>query len=60
MNVLNVKYGLPWWLSSKEAACNVRAAGEAVLIPASGSGMATRSSILLEDPPLPADVSRWG
>ena len=46
MNVLNVKYGLPWWLSSKEAACNVRAAGEAVLIPASGSGMATRSSIL--------------
>ena len=46
MNVLNVKYGLPWWLSGKEAAYNVRAAGEAVSIPASGSGMATRSSIL--------------
>ena len=40
-------YGLPWWLSDEESACNSGAAGS---IPGSGrsprEGMATRSSIL--------------
>ena len=28
--------GFPWWLSSKESACNAGAAGDAVSIPGSG------------------------
>ena len=42
--------GLPWWLSSKESACNAGAAGVSGLIPGSGTspgeGMATHSSVL--------------
>ena len=30
-------YGLPWWLSGKESACNVGAAGGACSIPGSGN-----------------------
>ena len=42
--------GLPWWLSSKESACGVQAAGDTGLIPesgrSSGGDMATLFSIL--------------
>ena len=30
------KWGLPWWLSSKESACNAEDAGDQSLIPGSG------------------------
>ena len=44
--------GLPWWLSSKQSACNAGAAGDTGSIPGSGrspleKGMATHSSILV-------------
>ena len=44
--------GLPWWLSSKQSACNAGAAGDTGSIHWSGrspleNGMATHSSILV-------------
>ena len=32
----NKRNGLPWWLSGKESACNVGAAGDVDFIPGSG------------------------
>ena len=29
-------FGLPWWLSGKESACNAGAAGDSVSIPGKG------------------------
>ena len=37
--VTNVTNGLPWWLSSKESACNAEAAEDAGSIPGSGTSL---------------------
>ena len=54
--------GLPWWLSSKESACNAGNAGDMGLIPGLGrsieEAMATHSSILAWEIPWTEELSR--
>ena len=59
--VTNVTNGLPWWLSSKESACNAEAAEDAGSIPGSGTslGGGYENPLQYSCPENPMDRGAW-